>query len=131
MAETRRQLFKISILSTFGLASCARILGTGSDCGIPIFVWAKVGAPSGPFKPLLIKNENGSLNVYYVTSYPNYWPFNTSGDSVKVGDLVKNSDIYVRGGTRFRTKDDGSLEGDPPGVAAGAALLSWNEIGKK
>jgi len=132
MAETRRQLFKASVLSAAGLASCTRLFGTAPSLEVPVFMWGKIGDPGGQFQPLLIRNENGALKVYYLLSYPNYWPFDTNGDDVKRGGLVKSSDIYVKGGnTRFRTDENGSLEGDPPGVTGGATLLSWNEVGKQ
>ena len=133
MAETRRNLFKTSILSVFGLISGTTIIKSAAAAdpcpdSAPVLVRL---AQDGYL--LLTPQKDGSVKVTEVNSsaIAKRWPFNLRG-TIDPKPILSNSvtadGSFKIGRVQFSySKETGTLSSDT--VGAVMALAKWNEIG--
>lgn len=132
MQETRRQLFKTSILSAFGLmavTSVAKAAGSGTNYAI-----ARTTDINGqPTRDLLIQYDpSGAVSAFYITDLKKKRPFGPPWGSPIEATVVNSDDYDLRrvkkdtfyiGGTKVDF-EKGEATGN-----TGILLPSWNEIG--
>jgi hypothetical protein len=129
MADTRRDLFKLSLLSSLGLMAIplAAKAETLEEARVLIHVISSAGAE----RDILVRFEGGKRRAYDVSpcSYaPNSPNFDIS--NIKL-DPTKNLAAYgiyaVTGGAPLNVGDQGWLSNDISGLSATA----WCEVGSK
>ena len=140
MAETRRTLFKTSVISALGLMSCAQLAQEQSRSGNggPIFVHGICGSTFGPlllfpvtssggqtFKVVAISTSNGAslpsppLDVTNAIANNGAW----------IQTPVTGSTIVING--QSITTDSMGLVVVPQSSSGLQSILSWNEIGRQ
>jgi hypothetical protein len=135
MSETRRQLFKTSILSAFGLTACASTLEKttviGPDAADPQSVGMIVKTSGGWIYLDPQFGLSGNLLDYYLAY--NFVPTGSGIDNFDIGTVaksLKSSDLIgTKSVTIVGSGKTLSIQGGQVYLPPGLHQLTWNEIG--
>jgi hypothetical protein len=136
MSETRRQLFKVSILSAFGLAACSSTERKAAEIG--------PGASDPQFIGMMVDTSGGWIylepHFNWLDKLDYYIPykFKPSGDeladfdlgtvagSLTVNDIVQSGNLQITGTDSYLNIVNGQVSLPPK-----LTQLTWNEVGSK